>query len=355
MKPLGVLCRVLCLSLVQASSTIKQFTASPSVIRPGITDTLTLRCPVFTPKAHDVDSFSISQVKGEDKTPIAKVTSEGAKALYNSPDITVNGLIPTSNDDTDNAFLEVTWKYPGANQSGVYECIMGAVHYTTKGLHIHFNLNMQVKVSEEDASLSDVIGYMHQLKLTSDHQACTIDSLQQDNDLHISTIDLLKSTIANQSQAISELQQKNSDKDKQLAEIKQKQNTAVMFSAYLDRFVKLYHDDVVIFNRIVTNVGGHYKPSTGVFTCPVSGYYVFDVHVQGQEDQTAAVEIRLNGGQLVRALAEDNLDNQSVSAHVTVMLRQGDKVDVAVYNRRSYLAGGKYRFCMFSGHLVNLL
>merc|ERR1719239_226835 len=101
--------------------------------------------------------------------------------------------------------------------------------------------------------------------------------------------------------------------DTELADLKQKQNIAVMFSAYVDNALRVSSGQVVIFNQEITNIGQHYNPSTGVFTCPVSGYYVFDVHVMGQKDQHAQVEIRHNGNRLVMAWADDQMDYNSAS------------------------------------------
>ena len=59
---------------------------------------------------------------------------------------------------------------------------------------------------------------------------------------------LQSSTIATQSKAISELNQRNADREQQMAALKQKQNTTVMFSAYLYNDVSLTPDNVVVFN-----------------------------------------------------------------------------------------------------------
>jgi len=281
----------------------------------------------------------------------------------------VTGHIPGSG--AEKGFLEVTWKYPGPDQSGNYQCtVLG-----TDQLGHFQTFKETVEVSNDDVSMNDVVGYIHQLKLTNDVQTSTIAALKQSNDLHTSTIaslkqsnDLYKTTLDIHTSTIASLKQSNdiqkstiakqsvaiSDMDKVITELQQKQNTTVMFSAYLDHQVTASPRDVIVFNQITTNVGNGYNPSTGVFICPVSGYYVFDVHIQGQMDKYVGVYIYLNGSVLGYAHADDKFDYQSASGYVCVVLKQGDKVDVKAYVTSS-LNGGSNRGCTFSGHLVNLI
>ena len=150
------------------------------------------------------------------------------------------------------------------------------------------------------------------------------------------------------------MNQKNTDLEKELADLKQKQGTTVMFSAYVDQFRTYTPGQVVVFNHEVTNIGQHYNTSTGVFTCPVSGYYVFDVHIMGQVDKNAEVVIRHNGANLAWAFADDKYDYQSGSLYVNIVLKTGDTVEVASYTTSFFNHGGG-KFTTFSGHLINLL
>ena len=127
-----------------------------------------------------------------------------------------------------------------------------------------------------------------------------------------------------------------------------------MFSAYLIYQVTLSPGQVVIFNQEVTNIGQHYNPSTGVFTCEVPGYYMFDVHVMEQPNKYVYVGIRHNRQPLAVAFTSALRDWQLTSAYVSALLHKGDTVDVAsVFT--SDLYGSRHRFNMFSGHLVNPL
>ena len=50
------------------------------------------------------------------------------------------------------------------------------------------------------------------------------------------------------------------------------------FTAYVDENTETSGpDDAFVFNKVLTNVGQAYDESTGAFTCPISGIYVFTV------------------------------------------------------------------------------
>ena len=51
--------------------------------------------------------------------------------------------------------------------------------------------------------------------------------------------------------------------------------STVAFTAYASTGKTTYTSEVVIFNEIITNQGGAYSKSTGIFTCPTEGVYAF--------------------------------------------------------------------------------
>ena len=53
----------------------------------------------------------------------------------------------------------------------------------------------------------------------------------------------------------------------------------IAFSAGVTKDLTIQHAEVVKFDRIFTNIGRGYNSLTGVFSCPTSGIYVFQVNV----------------------------------------------------------------------------
>ena len=172
----------------------------------------------------------------------------------------------------------------------------------------------------------------------------------------VANLENLIKEVAEQKQEVAELKQEITEQKQEISNLKQKQNTTVMFSAWLNNHVTLSPGEVVIFNREITDVGNNYNTSTGVFTCPVAGYYVFDVNVVGLGHKQALVELRRNYENLVRAVVKDKMDIQSASSHMEIVLHPGDRVYVnAVWYLSSSLYGSEGKYTTFSGHLVNTL
>ena len=53
----------------------------------------------------------------------------------------------------------------------------------------------------------------------------------------------------------------------------------IAFSAWRDSDELINTDEIIIFEMVDANLGDAYNPSTGIFTCPVNGYYAFSVFV----------------------------------------------------------------------------
>ena len=384
-----LLCRCLFLSLYLSlvSTSHLSFTSSPTVIKPLVTDALTLRCAltddpklVIIGKRDDVNvgqdkSEDISHQQDEPVIPapsakpnsisfvhsivismngntVATVTEHVNATVYDKKSgvTEATGHIP-GGGITEKGFLKVTWKYPLPEQSGTYQC-------TVTGSDSLGNIQTftdTIEITDSGLTMNQMIGYIQDLKLTNAQLSSTVS-------LHTSTIanstaelDYLREVVANQSARISDLTNQNAEEDKALAELQDRQNTSVVFSAYLDQSVVLDSSKTVIFDQTIVNTGAGYNSSTGIFTCPVSGYYKLDVTVMGQDDRRVSVKILLNGDILFKTLVEDYQDYQSSSAAVNVMLKQGDRIRIATSDK-SYLFGsvvGKY--CTFSGHLINMI
>ena len=111
------------------------------------------------------------------------------------------------------------------------------------------------------------------------------------------------------------------------------------------------------FSETITDVGGAYDTSTGVFTCEHPGVYVFHLHISVLAGfTTATCSIRKNGGAaIVRADSLNSFGhgNFASSNTLTVHLNRGDTIDVAFCEHPDGTGFHKYLVTTFSGYLVS--
>ena len=87
------------------------------------------------------------------------------------------------------------------------------------------------------------------------------------------------------------------------------------------------------FTKVITNVGGHYSTSTGIFTCQYSGLYYFALHtLKIASYDYLRCYIRKNLSDLVQTHTNPDSDSDSgwygSTNSVVLQLVQGDTVDV---------------------------
>ena len=105
------------------------------------------------------------------------------------------------------------------------------------------------------------------------------------------------------------------------------------------------------FAHYITNIGGHYNTSTGIFTCKYPGIYVFALHiVKNFGSDSAYCDIRKNGSNVVKAYTLSHSNGYYSTTNSVVMhLVHGDKVDLGGCSPIASLYGLKYT--TFSGFL----
>ena len=88
---------------------------------------------------------------------------------------------------------------------------------------------------------------------------------------------------------------------------------------------------VVLFNTVAHNIGGHYNSSTGRFTAPIAGSYLFTETNGLGSNTTRIVDIRLNGNIINRSeLSTVTYGYIWLTSTVVVYMNVGDYVDVNV-------------------------
>ncbi len=106
-------------------------------------------------------------------------------------------------------------------------------------------------------------------------------------------------------------------------------------------------NSVTVFHIIETNVGNAYNATTGLFTAPLGGVYVFHLHYGTDRDTDTELAIQANGRTVCDGNAQKDFAQGVCSA--IVRLTSGDVVTVRAIKRARVMAGFR---CGFSGFLL---
>jgi len=370
------LCVLLCVTSVVQCSDIT-FTGSPSAIKPLVTDSLALRCGVkdgaptgtsgiigkrdvmhdvistdydissATSFGHTYSDISKRDVKTSDivivgsiaivknNVDVASITEHvAAKVFNNNGGVHVTGNVTASG--AERGFLQVTWDYPDSSLSGSYQCIITG--YDVDG-HQHM-MTETVDVDDNEVTLNDVVRYIHQLKLDNEQQKQSIEQQKLINNQQ-------KQLIEQQTIDITQLQKSNAD-------LTTKVDTKVIFSAYLSKSITVSDGNILVFDKLRSSIGGGYNTTTGIFKSPVSGYYLFELHISGVGDTLTEFALRHNNDIVSWTRTDDGKGFRSDSKSVALLLQKGDTVKLTAY-ATCYPYGNTYGSSSFSGYLIDLV
>jgi len=265
--------------------------------------------------------FVSSIIITRNNVDVAAITEHvAAKVFNNTGGVHVTGNVTASG--AERGFLQVTWDYPDSSLSGSYQCTVDG--YDVDG-HQHM-LTETVDVDDNEVTLNDVVSYIHQLKLDNEKQKLINEK---------------------QSIDITTLQKSNAD-------LTTKVDTKVMFTAYLQSSVTVSGGNVLVFDKLRTSIGTGYSTLTGIFTSPVSGYFVFQLHVMGLTDKLNNFYLRHNNNVVSWVYVDDGFDHQSGSNSVVLLLQKGDTVK-ATAGQTSYPYYHSYGATSLSGYLIALV
>lgn len=140
--------------------------------------------------------------------------------------------------------------------------------------------------------------------------------------------------------------------------LEDKVETFVGFTAYLDHNVNhLGIDQSIVFNKILFNDGGAYHNSSGMFTCPVTGVYMFFFEVGSGARHQIVAKLVVNGSNTVGGIADSEYhDSHEAQGSNMAILKLSAGTHVWVENYRwadKFVEGGTTdRFTTFSGILL---
>nr|XP_056717491.1 complement C1q-like protein 2 isoform X2 [Euleptes europaea] len=112
--------------------------------------------------------------------------------------------------------------------------------------------------------------------------------------------------------------------------------------------------EVLKFDDVVTNLGNHYNPSSGKFTCQVRGIYFFTYHIlmRGGDGTSMWADLCRNGQVRASAIAQDADQNYDYASNSVVLhLDLGDEVYVKLDGGKAH-GGNNNKYSTFSGFLL---
>ena len=129
-------------------------------------------------------------------------------------------------------------------------------------------------------------------------------------------------------------------------------NITVAFSAYSSEDTDYDKGTTVLFNQIVTNIGGYYDNNLGVFMCPISGIYQFSSSLFTSGGYKIDANVVKENVKLL-AIFSNNDDNTQASTTVFTECMAFEKVWVQSSGDDYRVAGG--RQSSFSGALMAVI
>ena len=136
-------------------------------------------------------------------------------------------------------------------------------------------------------------------------------------------------------------------------------NTQVIFSAirkveYDDEYNNVDPGQAVTFTKIVANIGNGMEPSSGVFTCPVSGIYAFSLSAETNiDDSITRIKVYKNDEYEFRITDFNKRNYNNIGYSWTFNLEQGERVFLRMDGESSGLVVTSGVLVWFNGQLLS--
>ncbi|XP_077470503.1 complement C1q-like protein 3b [Stigmatopora argus] len=112
--------------------------------------------------------------------------------------------------------------------------------------------------------------------------------------------------------------------------------------------------EVLKFDDVVTNLGNHYDPATGKFTCSIPGIYYFAYHVlmRGGDGTSMWADLCKNNQVRASAIAQDADQNYDYASNSAVLhLEAGDEIYIKLDGGKAH-GGNNNKYSTFSGFML---
>ncbi|XP_078341946.1 complement C1q tumor necrosis factor-related protein 2-like [Crassostrea virginica] len=128
-------------------------------------------------------------------------------------------------------------------------------------------------------------------------------------------------------------------------------STAVAFTAILSKDTDVGSKAVVKYDRILSNVGGAYNPSTGIFTVPYTGIYSISCTLMSYPSISTHLEIIKNGTKMSVLFSNSGTYPQAGQT-LHLLLNKGDKIWIQNFNTVMAKLHDLGSYNVFSGALI---
>ncbi|XP_070182486.1 complement C1q subcomponent subunit B-like [Littorina saxatilis] len=132
----------------------------------------------------------------------------------------------------------------------------------------------------------------------------------------------------------------------------------VAFSAGSTKHLLLRPGQKLVYNRVYTNVGSALNAGTGVFTCPQSGLYLFNVFALTTRRKHLKLELHQNSRYIMSLYANANGSYGTGGNSVILRVNKGDTVYVSARETSSLYGqppGATWQgiYTTFTGYLIS--
>merc|ERR1712212_165740 len=135
--------------------------------------------------------------------------------------------------------------------------------------------------------------------------------------------------------------------------LSQDQGQEVAFSAGLSHHEYLTANQKVKYDTIYTNVGGAYDSSTGIFTCPTPGLYVFQFHALSHSNSNMWLELHHNYNYVSSIWGHVDNDYSAGGNSVILRLAKNDQVYILTADKTDLYGQPAEVYGTFSGYLIS--